>query len=73
MRRTDLAFFKDEDFAAPMDGVINKTGEPDSESHEIAQRHQPKTARHSAVMHNSNPNFERHRRTQGRSRGQRGP
>src|SRR5690242_16517664 len=58
MRRTNFALFKDEDFAAPVNGVVSKAGEPHSESYEIAQRHQPQATRYSAVMHNSDPNFE---------------
>jgi len=36
MCRANLSLLKDEDFAAPVDGVVSKAGEPRSDSYEIA-------------------------------------
>jgi hypothetical protein len=69
MRRTNFSLFKDENFAAPVDGVVSKAGEPDTEGHEIAQRHQPKTTPHGAVMDDSDADVNRHGSTQDRGCG----
>jgi hypothetical protein len=41
MSRPDLPVLKNEDFAAPVDGVISKAGEPDAEGHQISNWYQP--------------------------------
>src|SRR5438270_8575005 len=50
MRWTNLAVFKNENFTAPVNGVIGKAGEPDHESYKISDRNQPQMPPERAIM-----------------------
>jgi len=41
MGRPDLSVLKNKYFAAPMDGVVSKAGEPNPKRYQITYRHQP--------------------------------
>jgi hypothetical protein len=73
MDRADLAIFEDEDIATPVDLVTGKAGEPDPESHKVAQRDQPQIPWNGTVMHYADSNLERYRSTEGRSCSKRAP